>query len=401
MIQNTSDGTVGTPSEGWTVVEIVSSIAPESFGLGYAALNLAAALDRNGANTFLVSVDKSQVAYQACEEARFPRDRLICGPLLPPQRFRFSPGLIGLALKIPHKGKVITHLHGLWTYVSYLAGSLRKSWQCPMVVSPHGSLEPYALKISPRKKGLASMLFERTNLMTASCIWALSQQEEESVRTYGYNGRVQIIPNGVNDAIPCSADEVTDFRSRHKITADHRIMLFLSRIAPKKNLSLLLKTFALNLKQSPNWILVIAGSDEGGHIHEVQALIQTLGIGAFVRIIGQVTGKEKALAFTSASFFVLASHSEGLPIAVLEAMAYSRPVLVTDSWTLPVQTSARLGWRVQLDECAFSDVLLEAMSTSDEDRTAMGQEARAVVQQHFGWDSIATQACELYSSLLA
>lgn len=237
--------------------------------------------------------------------------------------------------------------------------------------------------------------------MTASCIWALSQQEEASVRAYGYNGRVEIIPNGTCDSIPCGADEVAEFRARHKIPPGRRIMLFLSRIARKKNLPLLVKMFAKNLQRSPNWILVIAGSDERGHIREVQALIQTLGIEPSVRMIGQVDGKEKARAFTSASVFVLASHSEGQPIAVLEAMEYSKPILVTDSWAFPAQTSAQPGWRVPLDESTFGAALLEAMSTSDEDLEAMGHEGRNIVREHFGWDSIATQACDLYTSLLA
>ena len=70
---------------------------------------------------------------------------------------------------------------------------------------------------------------------------------------------------------------------------------------------------------------MIAGSDERGHIHEVEALIHELGIEKSVRLIGPVSGREKACAFTSSLLFVLPSHSEGLPIAVLEAMDSSKP----------------------------------------------------------------------------
>ena len=68
--------------EGVPVIELVGSIAPESFGLGYAALNLAAALERAGANVFLGSVDREQVAREACERAGFPQDRLVRGKIL-------------------------------------------------------------------------------------------------------------------------------------------------------------------------------------------------------------------------------------------------------------------------------------------------------------------------------
>jgi poly(glycerol-phosphate) alpha-glucosyltransferase len=387
--------------DGATVIELVSSIARESFGLGYAALNLSAALERAEVNVILASVDEEKVAREACEEAGFPQERFICGSLVGPSRLRLSPFLVRRLLKIPNDGRLIVHLHGIWTYVSYVAGALRKQWKCPLVVSPHGSLEPYALTLSPRKKMLASLLYERRNLMEASCIWALSEQEKASIRAYGYTGRVAVIPNGVNQAIVCSTEEVAVFLSRHDVTPGSRVLLFLSRIARKKNLPLLLKAFARDVKARSEWVLLIAGSDEGGHIREVHSLIRELRIEKSVRIIGQVFGKEKACAFASASLFVLPSHSEGLPITVLEAMEYGKPVLVTDGWTLPVTSSARFGWKVPANESEFEAALLEAMSTSEDTLVEMGRAGRILVRERLNWDSIAQQACSLYASLLS
>ena len=384
----------------FTAIELVSSISPQAFGLGSAALNLACALERAGVNVFLASVDDERDAFEACEEAGFPRKRFIRGALVGPDRFRLSPSLVPSLLRIHNDGSLVLHSHGLWTYMSYVAGALRKQWKCPLVLSPHGSLEPYALRISPRKKALASLLYERKNFQTASCLCALSKQEEASIRAYGYAGRVEVIPNGVNPASACDAVEIADFRTRHNLASDSRVLLFLSRIARKKNLPLLLKTFAKNVRLRPEWVLIIAGSDEGGHIHEVRDLVRELGIQKSVRMIGQVLGKDKACAFSSASLFVLPSHSEGLPIAVLEAMEYGKPVLVTDGWTLPVTTSATFGWRVSVSENEFGAMLLEAMNTSDEGLATMGRAGRAIVRENFDWDSIAKQACLLYASLL-
>lgn len=383
-----------------TVIEMVSSIGSRSFGLGYAALNLAAALERTGVNVFLVSVDEEKDAYDACEEAGFPRKRAIHGLPIGHSQLRLSPFLVRRVARIPAAGKLIVHLHGLWTYVSHVARVLRERWQCPLVLSPHGSLEPYALTISPKKKALVSMLYERQNIMTASCMWALSEQEEASIRAYGFAGQVTVIPNGVSRAVVCSAEEVADFRSKYQLGPGSRVLLFLSRIARKKNLPLLLKAFAQSVKERPEWILLIAGSDEGGHIREVRALIQDLRIEKSVRLIGAVFGREKVRAFTSASMFVLPSHSEGLPIAVLEAMEYGKPVLITDGWTLPVTTCENFGWRVSVEERAFEHALLEAMSTSEGSLAEMGQSARSIVREHFSWDSIAERACSLYASVL-
>jgi glycosyltransferase involved in cell wall biosynthesis len=238
-------------------------------------------------------------------------------------------------------------------------------------------------------------------LMTASCLLALSEQEKASIKAYGYTGRVAVIPNGVNRASECSAEEIAEFRRKYYVATGSKVMLFLSRIARKKNLPLLLKAFARNVKAQPEWVLIIAGSDERGHLQEVLALIRDLQIEKSVRLIGPVSGREKACAFTSASVFVLPSHSEGLPIAVLEAMEYGKPVVATDGWTLPVTTSVRYGWRVPADEGPFEAALLEVMTTSDDTLANMGSSAKSIVREHFDWDAVAKQACSLYVSLLS
>lgn len=384
-----------------TVIELVPSIAPKWFGLGYVALNLAAALERMRVNVFLASVDEEDAGFRACEEAGFPRNRFICGSMVGYSRLRFSPFLLRRLLKIPNDGGLIVHSHGWWAYTTHVAGELRRQRGCPLVLSPHGEMEPYALAISRTKKMLASFLYGRRTLMDTSCVCASSEQEQTSIRAYGFTKRVAVIPNGVKRAEVCSTEEIAEFRHRNDVTPGSKVMLFLSRIARKKNLPLLLKAFARNVKTRPEWVLIIAGSDERGHLQEVLALIRDLQIERSVRLIGPVSGREKACAFTSASVFVLPSHSEGLPIAVLEAMEYGKPIVATDGWTLPVTTSVRYGWRVPAGEGPFETALLEVMTTSEDTLADMGRAARSVVREHFDWDAVAKQACSLYVSLFS
>jgi len=383
-----------------TVIQMVSSITKDSYGLGYAALNLAAAIRRSGVNVYLASIDKELDAYEACEEAGFPRERYIRGLPIGHSRLRLSPFLLGRLLKISCVGRPLIHMHGMWTYASYIAGTLRDRWRCPFVLSPHGSLEPYALKMSMKKKTIAQLLYERRNVMQASCVCALSEQEKSSIRAYGFTGRIEIMLNGVNQSTTCSVEDVVMFRNRHSIGSGTRIILFLSRIARKKNLPLLLRVFSKISKLYPGWILVIAGDDEGGHLKEIQSLIQMLNIQNMVRLTGPLSGKEKACAYTSASLFVLPSLSEGLPISVLEAMEYGKPVLVTDGWTLPVAASKSFEWRVPVNEGLFEVALAEAMGSSEGKLVDMGRTARSLIRDNFSWETIAERAYSLYLSIL-
>jgi len=261
-------------------------------------------------------------------------------------------------------------------------------------------LAPWALKLSPRKKAVASLLFENKNFSTASCLWALSDQEKQSIREYGLSGRVEVIENGVNRATRRSEQEIATFRRKHEIADGRRILLFLSRITPGKGLPLLLRSFAENLRTVAGWTLVIAGSDEGNHIEEVRQLIDSLDLGPSVRLIGPVFGDNKALAFSAASLFVLPSYGEGLPIAVLEAMEYGLPVVLTDTWVLPCPVDKQFGWQVAAEQSAIQKALLEAMTAPRSRLDELGANAQSIVRQNFTWDAVAQKACGLYESLL-
>jgi glycosyltransferase involved in cell wall biosynthesis len=383
-----------------TVLQIVSSIGRDSFGEGYAATHLSAALARAGVDVYLASVNHKQDAYEACNDADFPLDRWIGAKLTFHSRIRFSSSLFRRLINFSSNRRLIIHMHGMWPYSSYVGGLLAKRMRCPLVISPHGELESYALSISHWKKSLAFQTYAHKNFLQASCFWALSNQEKNSIEAAGYRGRIVVIPNGVAPARDCSNVEIADFLASHGVSHESRILLYLSRIARLKNLPLLLRTFARAVKQHSKWILIIAGEDEAGHIHEIRKLIDDLNIGKSIRLVGGIFGKDKSCAFHSSSAFVLPSYSEGLPIAVLEAMEYGKPVLITDGWTLPVSTTEKFGWITSVNETAFEAALHAMMRSSEEELKSLGSAGQRIVREHFNWNIVAQQACAAYSSLL-
>ena len=76
----------------------------------------------------------------------------------------------------------ILHQHGLWTYVSACSDTWRRATRRPVVVSPHGMLDPWALANSRWKKRLAALLFENRNLAGAACLHALNNAEARAIR---------------------------------------------------------------------------------------------------------------------------------------------------------------------------------------------------------------------------
>lgn len=177
-------------------------------------------------------------------------------------------------------------------------------------------------------------------------------------------------------------------------------LLFLSRIHPKKGLDLLLRAFAAAATDLPGVVLVVAGSDAGsGYGEQMRALAGELGLGERCRFIGEVRGAEKRAVLTGADAYVLASHSEGLPVAVVEAMASALPVLITPGCNLPEVVTADAGLIVepQVDAVAAG---LRTLFADPARMRAWGMQGRALVRERFTWPQIARNTLAVYQDMI-
>lgn len=94
----------------------------------------------------------------------------------------------------------------------------------------------------------------------------------------------------------------------------------------------LVKAFANVTKTHPEWKLVICGT---GNVDALKQLVRCLGIEKNVEFPGWVDGNEKQRYFNQAYCYVMASLKEGLPISILEAMSYGKPLITTPVGCLP------------------------------------------------------------------
>jgi glycosyltransferase involved in cell wall biosynthesis len=120
------------------------------------------------------------------------------------------------------------------------------------------------------------------------------------------------------------------FFESHPDLAGKKLLLFLSRIHPKKGCDLLLKAFARVAASDPNLHLVLAGPDDTGWQEKLEFLARTLDIAQRVTWTGMLSGEQKWSAFHAADAFILPSHQENFGIAVAEALACGLPVLISD-----------------------------------------------------------------------
>ena len=285
----------------------------------------------------------------------------------------------------------VIHQHGLWAPLPVGAGRFAKSRQIPLVLSPHGMLEAWAMAYRKGRKTVAWHLYQKRNLQSAAVLHAASESEGERFRRLGFRQPIAMLPHGVEPIAeaPDDPDAVAAPKERKQL-------LMLSRIHPKKGLDLLLEAWARLAPE--DWQLVIAGNDEGDHQAEIEALAKRLGLTdeARVRFAGPLFDAEKDTAFRRADLFILPSYSENFGIVVPEALQYGLPVVTTADTPWGKLASETCGWWVPPTADAIGGALREAIDIADEERTAMGRRGRDLVDREHRWPRIAEGYVALY-----
>lgn len=296
----------------------------------------------------------------------------------------------GLSKELGGKPALISQ-HGLWMYQGRLVSQLRDELKLPVVIHPHGMLEPWALNRSAWKKKVVGSLWEYENLRRATCLRVTAASELESVRRFGLKAPVAVIPNGIDvsdyDRLP-SREEASAILPQ---LAARRVLLFLSRVHPKKGLIRLLKIWKRLRAEYPEWLLAICGPDEVGHTGQLEEAVEEMGLGDAVMFCGALFGEEKLAALSLANLFILPAFSENFGVAIAEALAARLPVITTKGAPWEGLEKKGCGWWADNEEQAIEDALRDALPMSAQQLHEMGERGREWVRRDYDWDLIGGQ----------
>jgi len=192
------------------------------------------------------------------------------------------------------------------------------------VVYFHGWDEMLAENINRR---VATTFFGKT-YFSASAIIVLASRFRDQLRSMGYRGPVYVVTTAVSESLLKSeGTHTTECRSRQ-----FRI-LFLSRLDRSKGIDIVLRSYALLKPFYPQLHLDIAGS--GDALQSSVEFVRDQRL-TDVTFLGHVDGERKREALWRADVFMLpTSYPEGLPVALLEAMASGLPVLTRKVGGIP------------------------------------------------------------------
>ncbi|MEM8679561.1 MAG: glycosyltransferase [Planctomycetota bacterium] len=381
--------------EAQRVLHVVRAAGRSSFGVGEIVRSLVHAQADQGHAVSCWSTDtEDELRSSGCDSG--PQASYTRFATLGPRRLGFSPAMMQSARASQKQRFSIVHQHSLWSACSAVTLQWATRHACPTVVAPHGALDPWCMQRSRFKKSISLALVERRNLHEASCLHATGEQEAQVFRDFGLTNPIAFIPNGVSQQWTTSTGNAQRFRSKFGLGDDRRVMLFLSRVTPKKGLPMFLQAMAQRRSLLDDWTLAIAGPDEFGHAADVHGLAADLGLQDHVKLLGSVFDQDRRDAFEAADLFVLPTHGEGNPMVVFEALGVGVPVLTTRGAPCPYLVDRACGWRSEISSESLAAELDDALGASDRVRREMGSRGRELMMTEYSWETAAAKLLVLY-----
>lgn len=295
------------------------------------------------------------------------------------------------------------HIHALFSFSSFAAARAARKHGVPYVVRPLGVLNRWGMQNRrPLLKRLSLQLVELPLLRCAAAIHYTSQAERlEASQLDPRLAEIpfMIVPIPIEAETASSIDAAASFFRKHSNAAGRKLILFLSRLSPKKGLELLLKAFAAVKRSEPTSLLVVAGDGEQNYVASLHKMARELAVAENILWTGFLGPDEKPAAFAAATVFVLPSHSENFGIVAAEALFAGVPTLLTDRVAIaPDMAAADAAIVVPAEEYPLCSALLR-MLTDDQLRQRLSRNGRTIAANLFSSQSVGSALATHYQQI--
>jgi len=291
----------------------------------------------------------------------------------------------------------LVHFYGLYDLLGPAASLSCRRRGIPYVIEPMGMFHP--IDRAFRMKLVWHRLLGTAFWRNAARIVATSEMEQLELLADGIPpGKVVIRYNGIDTGGEKSLPTRGTFRAKSNIPLEEPLILFLSRLIPRKGADILIEAFARVCPESGR--LVIAGPEgEPGYRRFLEQRARDSGVGERVLFTGPVYDEEKKSLLADADLFVLPSRYENFANAPAEAMACGVPVIITNACGIRQLVEGRAGLVISPEKEALAEALHSLLR--DKILYARFKEGCRGVADQLSWKRLTEQMEGYYDDVLA
>ncbi|MGH9716610.1 MAG: glycosyltransferase [Candidatus Acidiferrales bacterium] len=296
------------------------------------------------------------------------------------------------------KGFDVVHFYGLYDLLGPAVSFRCRRTSLPYVIEPMGMYRP--IDRGFRRKSLWHRSVGNAFCAGARKFVATADLERQTLVEEGIpSDKIVVRHNGVDSELAVAARAARgQFRQKWSIPANERLILFLSRLIPRKGADVLIDAFARACPNSGR--LLIAGPEgEPGYRAYLETHARHSGVGDRVIFTGPLYETDKAAALADSDLFVLPSRYENFANVAAEAMVCGVPVIVSDACGISSLVEGKAGLVVP----AQTDAVAEALRKLIDDAALYARFKAGCLQvaAELSWDHLAAQMETYYAQALA
>lgn len=223
----------------------------------------------------------------------------------------------------------VVHLQGCRTFQNIVVSHYARKYNIPYIVDAHGFPIQGSFFHQLILKTFDAIFANKIVRGAQMCIAETETGKKEYLRAGVKEENIRIIPCPYDLSIFDDLPSKGEFKKKHKLPPDSRIIGFLGGLDRIKGLDFLCQAFA-KIKDRNDTYLVLAGTDMGFK-KELEVLIEQLGMKNSVVFTGYIAGRDKLEYLVDCDVCVFPSRAEqGLPFAGLESVMCGTPIVVTE-----------------------------------------------------------------------
>lgn len=297
------------------------------------------------------------------------------------------------------RGAEIVHFHGLWQRKFPRISAHCRRQGVPYIVSPHGMLEPWAWQHKWWKKWVYFHLVEHKHLDKARRLLATSAIEARNLENFFPRSDPMILPLGLAES---REPAYATARQTLGWGESEIILLYLSRIHPKKGLPILLRALA-SLGPEPGLRsirLVIVGGGSESYVRKLKAFVRNQHQHLpRVDWVGEVWSEDKWGYLQGADLMCIPSYSENFGFVILESLQVGTRVITTDQTPWDSIPSWNAGWIVRPRVDTLTTAIRQYLAHpewSEDQRSRLAAETC----ERYSWEKIGPEYLRFYESIV-